>query len=311
MSDFRNRVYNQEIKERFLNSIELDQYPPRWWERIFEKSYLLESMYDKDLYSFTTPDIITFYKYLDVAALASLSVCNLNLIKYAQWAMNEFLISDGQNHFDEMDNALLATCINTRKINQSIFSYDKFIETLKKFYNAQDKYIFFCLFEGIKGKNYEDIANLTMQDIDEKNLLVHLSSGRDVYVSQEFIDICKEADKETVYYALKNETKKKLVPSVTIYKEKGNMSIGNTGRNIFRVIERSVTYIDGIDGKISGKSIRDSGLIYYLNRRADKLGIGVEELLSNPENCQDIIDKYQFNLKVKKSWMLQYKDLLH
>lgn len=311
MADFRNDVYNKENKERFLNTINLEQYPPRWWERLFEKSYLLEKMHDKDLYSFTTPEIIEFYKYMDMGSIPSLTVCNLNMIKYAQWAMNEFLINDGQNHFDEINIDILATCVSAKKLNQSIFTYDRFITVVNKLYNYQDKYIFFCLFEGIKGKNYEDIAALKIGDIDEKNLLVHLSSGRDVYVSQEFVNICKEADKETVYYSINTERPRQLIPSITIFKDKNNVSKGMTGRNIFRAIERSCTYIEDIHGKISAKSIRDSGLIYYLNKRADKLEISVEELLYNPENCQDIIDKYQFNMNNKKMWILQYGEFLH
>lgn len=42
MSDFYNDVYNQEGKEIFLDSININKYPFRWWERLFEKTIELE-----------------------------------------------------------------------------------------------------------------------------------------------------------------------------------------------------------------------------------------------------------------------------
>ena len=190
MLEFYNDVYNLETKKRFLNSIDLSQYPPRWWERVFEKSYGFENIRQKDLYSFTVSEILEFYKFLDIGTITPLIVYNSNLIKYAQWALNENLITDGQNHFDELINESLYTCINKSKINASILSHEQFMELIHtKIKNEQDKYVFFCLYEGIKGKDYQEIIDLKLSDIDEKNSVAHLSTGREVYVSQDFINI--------------------------------------------------------------------------------------------------------------------------
>ena len=53
---FYDEIYNKELKERFLNTLDLEQYPPRWWERIFEKSYRFESDKNKDLYEWVFSD---------------------------------------------------------------------------------------------------------------------------------------------------------------------------------------------------------------------------------------------------------------
>lgn len=310
--EFVNKVYNQETKERFLNSIDLDQYPPRWWERVFEKTYIFEKEKRKDLYDFTVPDILEFYKFLDIGTFSPLMIYNINLLKYGQWALNESLICDGQNHFDEITNEVLSTCVSKVKIEQSILSYDRFIDLIRRrIVNDQDKYIFFCLFEGIKGKNYQEIVDLKMEDIDENELMVTLSSGRKVYVPEEFIDICKKADAQTEYYNLPDlEIVRPLIPSNTILKEKSNSRGIDINRTVHNTISRNINYIDDLTDVVTAKSIRDSGMIHYLKRRADKLDITVVELLYDIRNCRDIIDKYQFNIATKKRWILQFKDYL-
>lgn len=312
MIEFINEVYNKETKERFLNSIDMEQYPPRWWERVFEKTYIFEKEKQKDLYDFTVPDILEFYKFLDIGTFAPLMIYNLNLLKYGQWALNESLIFDGQNHFDEIDNEVLYSCVSKVKVEQSILSYEKFMDLInRKIVNDQDKFIFFCLFEGIKGKNYQEIVDLKMSDIDEDELKATLSSGREVYVPAEFIDICRKADRQTEYYNLPDlEIVRPLIPSGNILKEKSNSRGLDLNRTVYNTITRNINYLDELASVITSKSIRDSGMIHYLNQRANKLGVTVEELLYNPVNCQDIIDKYQFNIATKKRWLLQYKNYL-
>lgn len=313
MPDFYSEVYNRENKEWFLESIDLTQYPPRWWERVFEKSNMFEKIKDKDLYNFTTPDIIEFYKFLDIGTITPLIIYNTNLIRYAQWALNENLIVDGQNHFDELTSEILATCLNVTKTEQSILSYDTFVDLInRKIVNDQDKFIFFCLFEGIKGKNYQEIVDMKMSDIDENNLSVHLSSGRNVSVSPDFINICKKADKQTVYVGIVgNEIERNLVPGNNIVKEKSNSQGKNLNRTVYNTIVRNIAAVFELADVVTAKSIRDSGLIYYLNKRADKLGVSVSELMYDLNNWQDLIDKYQFNPDTRKRWLLQYKDFLH
>lgn len=312
MADFiTDKIYNQETKERFLNSIDLVQYPPRWWERLFEKTYMFENAKQKDLYAFTVLDIREFYKYLDIGTITPLIVYNTNLIKYAQWALNENLIFDGQNHFTEIDNVVLATCLSTDKTLESIFSYEKFTWLLNTLVNDQDKFIFFCLFEGIKGKNYQDIVDMKLSDIDQDNMCVRLNSGRTVYVSKDFINIAIKANEQRVYVSPGNSDQERtLIPGDTILKEKHNSNRININRTVYNTIVRNIAAINGLNEVISAKSIRDSGLIYYLKRRAEKLNISVEELMYAPDLWSDLKDKYQFNLQTRKRWLLQYKNIL-
>ena len=313
MAKFYEDVYNKQNKEWFLSTIDLSKYPSRWWERVFEKTYLFEKSKDKDLYNFTVPEILEFYKYLDVPTLTPLVVYNTNLVKYAQWALNENLVTDNQNHFNNIDNEILLTCVNILKINQSIILYDDFMNIINtRIANEQDRYIFMCMFEGIQGKDFEEIVNLKMTDIDEKNNTVRLCTGREMCVLKEFPLIARAADAQTTYLGLTDKEREiKLIPNSTIYKEKSNSRGKQLGRGIYRTITRNINTVNGLNYMVNSKSIKISGMIYYINRRADKLGISVEELLYSLDNCQDILDKYQFNIVYRRRLLQSYKEYLH
>ena len=310
MSEFICKVYNKDFKERFLTDININQYPPRWWERVFEKVYPFEKQKDKDLFEFTTPEIIEFYKFLDVSSLESLIVYNANLTKYGQWALNNNLINDNQNHFSELDNDVLFSCVNANKLENSVFNLEEFKDIIYSIKNDQDKFVFFCLFEGIKGKNYEDIVNMRLSDIDIKNKTVKLHSGRTVSVSTDFITTAIDANNQKIYENYgNNNLQRNLIPSDKIYKEKSNSNGADTPRTVYNTIVRNFKELGRADFT-SNKMIRNSGLIYYLNKRADELQVSVKDLFYDPDKAKDIFEKYNFNLQTRVRFLLIYGQFL-
>ena len=156
-----------------------------------------------------------------------------------------------------------------------------------------------------------DIIDMKMEDIDKKNRVVHLQSGKDVCVPQDFVDIAAEADKQTVYTGLTDSNFEiQLIPSLTIYKQKNNSQGSDPNRTIYNTIVRNINAIDELSEVITSKSIRDSGLIHYLNQRADKLHTTVEEMFVTCDNCRDILEKYNLNPMTRKRWRIQYKEFL-
>lgn len=315
--EMTNKYYNQDIKDRFLEHIDLAKYPPRWFERVFEKSILLETEKQRDLYDFSTTELLEFYKWMDIGNIASLVVLNANLGVYTEWALSENLIADNQTHPREITVELLNTCVSKARINNSILPF----ETLKhiRFANAQDGFVLWCLFEGIKGKEFEDILNIELGDIDVQNKTVKLHSGRTIKVSDEFIYMAIRADAEDEYIGLSNESQSvtfKLIPSDKIFKQKHQSRGVDLRRAVYSTVSRSTRCIPGLNSEQNAKSIRDSGLIHYLNERAKSLGMSTAKMLYDElENhsgvCQDIIDKYTFNMNTLKRWVIMYEDYLH
>lgn len=307
-SNYKSEVYNQEIKDMFIDWIDIEKYPPRWWERVFEKTKILEEKYGKDLFNFTTEQIIEFYKFLDINSLESLMIYNINLIKYGNWALGQHLIIDGQNHFSEISNENLAACVNASDLNKSILDYKDLRQLMGQLYNDQDRFIFFCLFEGIKGKDYCEILNLKMSDIDGNKVKL---INRTIMVNENFAAVAKEADREMEYITL-TQRPIKLIPSITIYKEKYNSQGIDPGRTIYSTLIRGIQ-MAGISSSVNASSIYNSGLIYYLNQLATKEEVTVETLLEDfdyREKVKPILNKYKFNINMKKRFMLKYKEYL-
>lgn len=306
--------YNAEIKQRFIDNIEVEKYPPRWWERLFEKSAVIENAKDLDLFDFSVSDLLDFYKYLSLGNIASLIVYNTNLVKYGEWALSQNLIADNQIHFSEIKVELLSTCLNKVRLDNSILT----LEGLKgaKFYNRQDAFIIWCLFEGIKGKNYDEILNIRLSDINKDSNEVTLCSGRTIKVSPDFIYVAIEADAEDEYMGLTGGNRvTKLVPSEFVFKPKSNSRNIDMPRAVYSTIERVTKVTDGLNPEHSAKAIRDSGFIHYLNKRANDLNTTVRlmmyaELLNHTGSCNDIIAKYQFNMSTLKRWLMTYEDYL-
>lgn len=303
------KFYNEETKTRFLETIDLLKYPPRWWERIFHKVSVFENLYQRDLYDFSTSNIIEFFKYLDVGNINTLIVYKANLTKYAEWAVSENLVADNQIHFDELTTELLNDCVSRARVSNAVVTYDKLRSI--HFVNAQDSFVFWAIFEGIKGRDFEEIINLKIDDIDRSDSTVRLCTGRTIKVSEYFISACNNAWREDDYTALKGERTIKLIPSVYIFKEKENGRGLDKARSVYNTIVRNINYFNELGSDITSKSIRDSGLIYYLNKRADDYGITVEEVFYDMSKCQDIVNKYCFNVFTRKKWMMMYKDFLH
>lgn len=301
MSNFFVDPYNAEEKEWFLSEIGIERYPERWWERLFEKSRLLEDKYQKDLYGFTAVQIQELYKLLNLN-LESLIVLNTNLIKYGNWALTNNLLIDGQNHFTEFNTELLNRCVSKAALQQSVVSLDEFRLLIRDFDNYQDKFIYYCLFEGIKGKQFSDVINLKLEDIDQRQKTVKLFSGRTIEVSQDFIDISIEANKETLYYSFRPL---KLIPSEYIYKSKENVTKDQRGRNIQRTFVRMVE-----SKRINANAIFQSGLIHYLNKRAKERGVHVKDMIYDLDMCGDIIDKYCLNKDTRGRFLIKYEDFL-
>ena len=310
MAEFIKDVYNKDIKDLFLNEIELDKYPPRWWERLFESSCRAEKELSKDLCCFTVDEIIEFYKYLDKNSFEALLVININLIKYGDWALGNSLIIDGQNHYTEINNSIIMKCINKMGVIKSILTLDDMIQVCKKIINEQDRFIYFALFEGIKGKTYDEIINLKMSDIDEKNMTATLCSGRTIKVSKEFIRAAKSADAQTSYI-MENGQLRKLIPSSRIYKEKANVSVGNMPKSIYRVILKNNETVDGLNKNINSNSIFHSGMIHYFNEIARANNMSVREIMDEkPELFEDIYYKYNFNPMMRSRFLMKFEYFL-
>ena len=184
------------IKERATRNINIDTYLRNWFGRTQER----EEEYKKDLYDWTTRQILSFYKELYSPSLETIRVLNVQLQRYADFALNNNMVKDCQNHFSEIDNNVLRTCVNWGLADKKIFTREQILHIGKSgMNNPCEPYILLAIFEGICGKHFTDIANLTADNF--VNGEVFLPSGKHFPVSRELLEAMDKSVNEYTYYA--------------------------------------------------------------------------------------------------------------
>ena len=103
-------MYNEERKRQYIEMKESNvTLPFRALERLFNQTEPFEEKNGKDVCEWTTTEILDFYKYLDQYSLSSLVVINSNLCLYTNWCLIEMLIPDCQNHYLEINLAIICS----------------------------------------------------------------------------------------------------------------------------------------------------------------------------------------------------------
>lgn len=303
-------MFNEEIKLRFIDSINVDQYTDGYWDNLFNKTESLETEYNKDLCNFTKNEILVLYKIFDSKSYDFLMVTNYNIIKYVQWALQESLIIDGMNHFAEIGQEELYGCVNKFGIDESIITKEKLNEILAKINAFRDKYAIIALFEGIKGTGFSDVINANIRDIDKQNKKMKLYSGKTIDVSDRFIMIAELAANEDTYVSPGGRTYHLIGEDGAIYKIFDKKIIeGNESKNLAKVYRRVLNALDE-SRFITPNSIFTSGLIYRINQFAEEDGVTAAEVLRDQEHVDYLINQFGFNKKITARFLFKYKNYL-
>lgn len=181
-------MYNKEYKQEYLETIrnKTNLYNV---ETYFKKAGTYESNLGKDLYDFSINEILDYYKSLCTPSLDLLMVINNQFKMYTAKALNDSVIKDSQNHYDEITNTLLRNCINLGLAEAKVLDRKDLLFILESdaVENPNEKFLALAFFEGISGTNLCEFFDLTIKNFDIEKKEVHLSSGRILSVSDDLI----------------------------------------------------------------------------------------------------------------------------
>lgn len=178
---------------------------------IFNKTKSLEEYYKKDLYDFTASEMRAFLKLLRAKTYNAIT-SKYSLIKnYIEIAK-----TDKQGIIDVPSGMLL----KAGDLNELIFDYaqenryctrTQLEEGVRNIENPIDQAIYLLLFEGIMGKEYEDLRLLKKSDIDlKKREVLRLSTGEKIKISSFTAEVLEEAMYQEHYYRENSTIKTKL-----------------------------------------------------------------------------------------------------
>lgn len=277
-------MFNTNIKLDYIKlKMKNTSLPINYLEREFERVGEYEELLNKDLCNFTIQEIINYYKMRTTSYIDVLASLNSQFKLYTNWCLLNNYVSDNQNHYTEINKDILYECINIKKLSRNILTKKDITKLINSVINYRDKFIILAIFEGIKGKNFCEIINLKLDDIDEKNMTAKLCTGRTVNVSKELIEYAQLSAKEYIYYCDERNMTLKDPPDIynAIIKDRLNCSYDkktkediNKGRRIYRTIvklleDRGVgTNSITISGQI--QAYNDGKDINYINKQFDK-----------------------------------------
>ena len=199
MSKFNFKLYNPELKERFLSQYPEDTQITHGYT--LSKAYDEENFFEKDLYEFNIEEIKkVLYKINPINLRASLRYGN-TIKNYIDWAhRNGYAMSNINNPLQGMDTEWYKQFTGNKK---TLFSYQEVREMLKELVNFQDQLPILLAFEGVLGEDMSEQANLNFNSYDPNSNTLKLKDDakgeRTIEVSDECIAMIGRAHREPTY----------------------------------------------------------------------------------------------------------------
>lgn len=305
-------MYNAEYKERFIAERKSETILSNGYlECQFEKVSSMEEKLEKDVSNFTFYEIIEYYKLINTHSMNALQVLNSQFSLYTQWCLQHNLVNDGQNHFLEMRLEDYDKCINKTLLNLKVVDKNTVLNWVGQLQNPRDQFILLGLFEGIKGKDFCELANLKPEDVNGN--ILKLCTGRTIEISDKLKYIIEECIEEKIYYSASGG-RKKIMPLIDrgyVIKDYPNTKIGisefQRGRQIYNSTQRIMQYI-GVYPNVSANQIYESGKLDMIKTQAIKHGINCIDYIYS-EHISEVKKKYNCTI-LAKSYIMKYKNYL-
>ena len=305
-------MFNAEYKERFIIEKNNESIIPKGYlEHQFKRVAEMENKLNKDVSNFTFYEIIEYYKLLNTHSVEFLRVLNSHFSAYTQWCLQQNLVRDGQNHFLEMTLEDYDSCVNKTLFNLKVINKKVIMRWVDELQNPRDKFILLGLFEGIKGKDFCELANLRPGDVNGN--IVRLCTGREIKISDKLKYIIEDCIDERIYYSVSGKEKKTmpLIDRGYIIKDYPNtrddVSEFQRGRQIYNSIQRLIKCI-GVYPSINANQIFESGKLDMIKVRSEELGINCIDYIYS-KNREEVEEKYDCTIK-QKTYIMKYKNYL-
>jgi integrase len=292
-----NKLYNEEIKERFLSEKYINEDTQKTIRNVFFNSYPEEYRLSKDLYDFDQYNISEVIKNMNPHT-KSVAKSHGRLIRaYIEWAIDVGLRKSNLNPIDVISEEQYGTFINKNK--KIHYSYDEFIELIedKSLYNSSDKALLFMMWHGIIGEQFSQIKELKFSDVDFENKTIYVKE-RDYHVpvDDKCIEYLEKTRFEKTYYqynsSIQDFTEKELLESPYVFRNiKSPRGQENESVKTNVIYKRIHTIKELLNRSyLTPNSIKQSGMLHmgYLLALDNNMILDYEQLAK-------IGDKYEYS----------------
>lgn len=283
-------MFNEGQKLEYLkDAVTINQQLEQVMVPIFTQLELMETEKDKDVAEWTAGEIIEYYKSTATSSLNTLNTMHSQLRKYAAWCLDRNLLPDSQNHFTEIDIDILGRCINVGLQSGGILTRKQMEMIITQLLNPRDQCLVYALFEGICGKQFCELVDLNVSQLEGNTL--HLPT-RSIPISDKLVELMKQCTEEYTYYAYGSHQKTyQYDPSDTnVFKNAPNAissALIRKRQRLYTNLSRIKNQLD--DSAINTTSLLESGRIDMI-KGLRKEGDDIEDTIS--KNREAIENKY-------------------
>lgn len=277
---------SEKMKKDFLDWKQSRISSTTGYERTFKLCRKFEIRFKKDLSEFTKKQIDEMYREINTPFYYSLYVTHNQLKDYTEWCRENCGVKKNNYTFILRDEKDLY--INEEKFDRSVLSCSDVMEMLAKIKNPRDKVLFLGVFEGIRGKTLiDDFIHIHIEDVER----VINQNGRAVYslllpnrkepieISEQLYGYMLEAREADSYLPVHGWDKASNKPRALYDDGTVVKSIASSGtsdvsfaRSLYVELRRVMDYLD-IGKDVNPLSLRDSGMIHYINTKALEQGM--------------------------------------
>ena len=287
-------MYQSDMKEGFIEDYMRSRVVARTsLYSLLRKTEPFEEKNNKDCSKFDQNEILNMYT--DFKAKSVYVLLNYNTILKAYCAWRRYYHKEKTTEsYDNINIELLKPCVPAG--SNRFLSREEITEIEDQLYNATDKAILECLWEGISGPSMNDLVGINISMVDLKEKTIYFSDGRRIELTDRLYNLLIKAFDETEYMCYGESLRvKKLIGIGSLYKERDNAHAADSDDRRFRWVYRKVqNFRDhvGIPG-LTMKNIHISGMYYYLCQGMQETGLDLKNFLKS-EDGKELAEKYGF-----------------
>ena len=283
---------NEDLKKKYIEATQ-----NKFVEQLFEKIKSYEDKLGKDLSTFSTKEIMDYYKLMQSPSGDFLNNINCQFRMYTSWCQEQNLVADNQNHYFELDYKMIMSCVNLGLLKDKIITRKKLLEMLERLSaNPVDQFIPLAIFEGICGDRCSQLLSLRKADVEKGSYA--LSNGVIVEMSDELIKYGKKAADEYVYYSENSKGKRSefpLDPGDDRVIKKVITHGGQDDEVHYSTVQKKLRKMQDLLGAagFTVKALKESGRIHLIKETMKGHSCSVEEAISLNRNIEGIYGEIQ------------------
>lgn len=281
-------MFNKEQKEAFIKEyLKSKVVAETSLYALFRKTEPFEEEINKDASIFTREEILNMFAKFKAKSVNSLLNYNIILKHYSRFVLKEV----GTNAYESIVKSDVANLVdNTANI---LLTREELDDVEVQLLNWVDKAIVELLWEGVSGKNMNDIYSVIEECVKGDKLCVN---GKEFPMTSRLKELLPKAFSETESMAYGNTMRiSQVIGRGRIYKERPNTRGVDSDDVHFRYFYRKIQifrdYLD-IPG-LTMKNIAASGLWHYLQLGMKETGLGLREFLKTNKG-EELAKRYGF-----------------